>query len=63
VISSCPYKNLVENAKKKKLENKKEFQSRSQVKDIRNVRRTERKLVFRQRNKPCMENRTKLKSI
>jgi hypothetical protein len=59
VITSYPYKNLVEDVKKKKPVNKMGFQSRSWEKNIRNVHRTERKLVYRQKNKPHMEDMTK----
>jgi hypothetical protein len=60
-----PVKNQVEDAKKKKKKkkkkktkpvNKKEFQSRSQEKNIRNVPETEKKLVYRQKNKSYVED-------
>jgi hypothetical protein len=62
LITSYSYKNLVEDAKKKPV-NKKGFQSRSQEKNVRNVLRTETKLVYRQKNKPHMEDMKKIKSI
>jgi hypothetical protein len=57
VITSYLHKNLVEDAKKKKKPvNRKGFQSRSWEKNIRNVHRTARKLVYTQKNKPHMED-------
>jgi hypothetical protein len=59
VITSSPYSSLVEDAKKKKPVNKEGFQSRSQEKNVRNVLGTERKVVYRQKNKSYMKDGTK----
>jgi hypothetical protein len=50
-VTSSLLKKIDEDAQKKNAVNKKEFQSRFQEKNLRNASGTERKLVYRQKNK------------
>jgi hypothetical protein len=66
VITISPYKNLLEDVKKKKKKepaNKKGFQSRSQEKNVRNVPGTERILMYRQKNKSYVVDTTEASKI
>lgn len=65
MFTSSPYKDLLEDLKKKEKdpENKKTFQSRSQGKNVRNVPGTERILMYIQKNKSYVVERSEASKI
>lgn len=63
MITSSLFKKLVEDTRKNNAANKKEFQSRFQKKTVKNVSGTERKLVYRHKNKSRVDDRTKAELV